>query len=69
MTVGTLATIRGRQTVEFVKEFLEQLRQVAEKELTFDEAILRVKRAMLARGNPFVLSLVAYGDTGWHVRM
>ena len=69
VTVGTLATIRGRQTVEFIKAFLEQLKRVAQEELTFDEAILRVKRRMLAKGDPFVLSLVAYGDTGWRVRL
>ncbi len=68
VTVGTLATIRGRQTVEFVREFIAQLKDVAQHELTFDEAILRVKRRMLAKGDPFVLSLVAYGDTGWRVR-
>jgi len=68
VTVGTLATIRGRQTVEFVREFIAQLKDVAQQELTFDEAILRVKRRMLAKGDPFVLSLVAYGDTGWRVR-
>ena len=68
VTIGTLATIRGRQTVEFVREFLAQLKQVAAEELTFDEAILRVKRRMLAKGDPFVLSLVAYGDTGWRVK-
>lgn len=69
VTVGTLATIRGRQTVEFVREFLAQLKDVAQQGLTFDEAILRVKRRMLAKGDPFVLSLVAYGDTGWRVRI
>lgn len=67
VTVGTLATIRGRQTVEFVREFVAQLKDVAQHGLTFDEAILRVKRRMLAKGDPFVLSLVAYGDTGWRV--
>ncbi len=69
VTVGTLATIRGRQTVEFVREFVAQLKQVAVEGLTFDEAILRVKRRMLAKGDPFVLSLVAYGDTGWRVQL
>lgn len=69
VTVGTLATIRGRQTVAFIKEFLAALTEVAQQGLTFDEAILRVKRRMLAKGDPFVLSLVAYGDTGWRVHI
>ena len=35
---------------------------------TFDELFLAVKQRLLAKGDPFVLSLVAYGDTGWHVQ-
>jgi hypothetical protein len=65
VTVGTVALITGRQTVAFVQEFLATLKAAASEGAPFDEAFLRVKRSMLARGNPFVLSLVAYGDTGW----
>ncbi|MGF6410082.1 hypothetical protein [Paraburkholderia sp. MM5482-R1] len=68
VTIGTLATIRGRQTVEFIRELLVELKAVATEERTFDEVLLLVKRRMLAKGNPLVLSLVAYGDTGWKVR-
>ena len=66
--IGTLATIRGRQTVDFVRELLAALKGAAAAGGTFDEAFLKVKQRMLAAGDPFVLSLVAYGDTGWRVQ-
>lgn len=69
VTVGTVALITGRQTVDFVEHFLDALRAAADSKLPFDEAFLRVKREMLAEGNPFVLSLVAYGDSGWRLEL
>jgi len=67
--VGTLATIRGRQTVDFVRELLAGLKAAADTGGTFDEVFLKTKQRMLAAGDPFVLSLVAYGDTGWRVKI
>ncbi len=69
VTLGTVALITGRQTVRFVEKLLEGLKVAAAKNLPFDEAYLQVKRAMLAEGNPFVLSLVAYGDSGWRLEL
>ncbi|VDO17021.1 unnamed protein product [Brugia timori] len=69
VTVGTVALITGRQTVSFVQRFLDALRTAASQQMTFDEAFLQVKREMLADGNPFVLSLVAYGDSGWELQV
>jgi hypothetical protein len=69
ITLGTVALITGRQTVSFVERFLDALRAAAGDGLPFDEALLRVKREMLAEGNPFVLSLVAYGDSGWRLEL
>lgn len=68
LVVGTLATIRGRQTVDFVRELLAGLKAAAADGGTFDETFLKVKQRMLAAGDPFVLSLIAYGDTGWRVQ-
>lgn len=69
VTLGTVALITGRQTVSFVERFLDALRAAADSQLPFDEAFLRVKREMLAEGDPFVLSLVAYGDSGWRLEL
>jgi hypothetical protein len=67
--VGTLATIRGRQTVAFVRDLLAGLKRAAATGGTFDEVFLKVKQDMLAAGDPFVLSLIAYGDTGWRIQL
>jgi hypothetical protein len=69
LVIGTIATIRGRQTAAFVRALLAALREAsANGGRTFDEVFLEVKRRLLAGGDPFVLSLLAYGDTGWHVQ-
>jgi hypothetical protein len=34
---------------------------------TFGEVFLDVKRATLASGDGFAMSLVAYGDMGWQI--
>jgi hypothetical protein len=68
LVIGTIATIRGRQTAAFVRSLLEALHEASTAGgRTFDEVFLDVKRRLLAGGDPFVLSLLAYGDTGWHV--
>jgi hypothetical protein len=69
VTLGTVALITGRQTTNFVERFLHALRTAADSKLPFDEAFLQVKREMLAEGDPFVLSLVAYGDSGWRLEV
>lgn len=67
VVIGTIALIRGRQTGAFVGALLGELRAAATAGGTFDEVLLRVKRRLLAGGDPFVLSLMAYGDTGWRI--
>ena len=69
VTLGTVALITGRQSVTFVERFLLALQFAAKSGMPFDEALLRVKREMLASGNPFVLSLVSYGDSGWKLEI
>lgn len=67
VVIGTIALIRGRQTGAFVGALLAELRAATATGGTFDEVLLRVKRKLLAAGDPFVLSLMAYGDTGWRI--
>ena len=67
VTLGTLGMITGSQTVRFVEKLLAMMKSAAQQGANFDEAFLRVKRAMLAEGYPFVLSLIAYGNTGWRL--
>lgn len=68
LVIGTIATIRGRQTAAFIKALLAELR-AADGTRTFDQVFLRVKQGLLAKGDPFVLSVLAYGDSGWRVRL
>jgi hypothetical protein len=68
LVIGTIATIRGRQTGAFIKALLAELKAAAaDGTRTFDQVYLRVKQRLLARGDPFVLSLLAYGDAGWRI--
>jgi hypothetical protein len=69
LVIGTIATIRGRQTGAFVRALMAELRSAAAGgDRTFDEVFLRVKQRLLAGGDPFVLSVLAYGDTGWRIQ-
>ena len=68
LVIGTIATIRGRQVGAFVRSLLAEMRNAAAAGGTFDEVFLRVKQRLLASGDPFVLSLLAYGDTGWRIQ-
>jgi hypothetical protein len=62
LVIGTLSPIRGRRAVPFVKELLTAL---SAENTTFGEAFLKVRRKLLATGDPFALTLVSYGDTDW----
>jgi hypothetical protein len=68
LVIGTIATIRGRQVGAFVRALLGEMRSAAAGGGTFDEVFLRVKQRLLAGGDPFVLSLLAYGDSGWRIQ-
>lgn len=68
LVLGTLSPIRGRHTVSFVRELLKELKHPQQPgERTFGEALLLVKRHLLANGDPFALALTAYGNAGWLV--
>ncbi|MCC6196745.1 MAG: hypothetical protein IT518_20010 [Burkholderiales bacterium] len=67
LVIGTIATIRGRQTTAFIKALLAEL-GAADGTRTFDQVFLRAKQRLLAAGDPFVLSVLAYGDSGWRIR-
>ena len=65
LVIGTLATIRGRRAVAFVTALLAGMKSAAGTERTFGEVFLETKRKLMADGDGFVMSLTAYGDTGW----
>ena len=68
LVLGTLSNIRGRHTVNFIRELLSELGGCCgQQEQTFGDVLLRVKRRLLAGGDPFALTLTAYGNAGWLV--
>ena len=68
LVLGTLSVIRGRHAVRFCQRLLSALKETSSHPgATFGEALLEVKRTMLAEGDPFVLTLAAYGDAGWRL--
>lgn len=68
LVVGTLSTIRGRHATRFVKQFLAELAKwCGQRDATFGDALLAVKRKMLLDGDPFALTVIAYGDADWRL--
>jgi len=76
IVVGTLSLIRGRHATRFVKEFVSALSKRAgtqngtrdgTQDAVFGDVLLDAKRSMLAAGDPFALTLIAYGDADWRL--
>ena len=68
VVLGTLSKILGRHAGRFVKRLLAELKSAAaEPDATFGDALLRIKQTMLAEGDPFALTLIAYGDAEWRI--
>ena len=67
IVLGTLATVHGTHASRFVRALLGKI-NVRGSGRPFDEILLEVKREMLAEGEPFVLSLAAYGHSSWRIQ-
>lgn len=67
LVVGTLSTISAQRATRFLSLALPLFKAATGSGRTFGEVFLEVKRAELAQGDGFALSLVAYGDTGWQL--
>lgn len=66
IVLGTLATVHGTHATRFVRSLLGKIKSAGNGR-PFDEILLQVKREMLAEGEPFVLSLAAYGHSSWRI--
>ncbi len=62
VVLGTLSVILGRHAAPFAVALLEALHASSGKGLKFGDVLLDVKRRRIAAGDPFALSLLAYGD-------
>jgi len=67
IVLGTLATVHGTHATRFARTLLEKIKTKGTGR-PFDEILLEVKREMLADGDPFVLSLAAYGNSSWRIQ-
>jgi hypothetical protein len=67
LVVGTLSIISGRRATMFLKLAIPILKAASGSGKTFGEVFLELKRSMLANGDGFVTSLVAYGEIDWQL--
>jgi hypothetical protein len=66
IVLATMSTIRGRHAVTFTENLLQEISSCVDAgNCTFGDALLATRRKLLAQGNPFVLTLTAYGDSEW----
>ncbi|MCL5744987.1 MAG: hypothetical protein M1541_13850 [Acidobacteria bacterium] len=68
VVVSTSTRILGRQATVVAAEFLEQLAAWRGKpNATFGDVMLAVRRGMLGKGYPMILSVASYGDADWRL--
>ena len=74
VVVGTIAPVLGETAAPVAVALLEELRKTAEDPAlaaggvaTFGEAMVRVRRALVAKGHLTALTLTAVGDADWRL--
>jgi hypothetical protein len=68
IVLSTLASILGEHAALTTAKLIEQLAQIADKrQITFGDALLKVRRELMADNIPMVLALVAFGDADWRL--
>ncbi len=63
VVLSTLSLILGRHATAFADALLRELGARAGTGATFGDVLLDVKRKRVGKGDPFVISLVSYGDS------
>jgi hypothetical protein len=73
LVVGTTAPVLGRHAGRAAEALIHQLREMADapdvpdRGLAFGDAMLVIRRQLLAKGILMALCLTAYGDAGWRL--
>jgi hypothetical protein len=68
VVVSTSSLILGRQATLLAEEFVSVLHDLRAKDgATFGDVMLSVRRNMLRKGYPMVLSVSSYGDADWRL--
>jgi len=67
IVLSTLTKVLGRHAGPVAVQIVNSLEQAARQQMSFGDALLNVRRRVLAAGIPMVLCLVAYGDADWRL--
>ena len=67
IVVGTLSVIHSTQAALLATRLLQATGAPAHAAQRFDEAMLAVKRSLLAEGHGMAFTLVAYGHSAWRL--
>lgn len=67
VVIGTLSVIHGSQAHLIVQRLLALAMDPARSGQRLDEALLRVRRDLLAQGHGVAFTLSAYGHSSWHI--
>jgi hypothetical protein len=65
LVVGTLATVHATQAHRLATLLIREVDADPAAKRSFDEALLAIRRELLAQGDPVALCLTAYGHSAW----
>jgi hypothetical protein len=66
IVLGTIAEVLGRHAAPVAEQLVRDLYQaIGLGPVRFGEVMVRLRRTLLARGTPMVLTLAAFGDADW----
>jgi hypothetical protein len=68
IVVSSATTILGRHAAPVAREFVEVITRMRKnKAATFGDVMLEVRRSMMRKGFPIVMSVSSYGDADWRL--
>ncbi len=70
LVLCTLTTVLGRHVVPIAQKLVEELKaelEGARGPVSFGDVLLNVRRKVMLKGLPIVLSLIAFGDADWRL--
>ena len=67
VVIGTLSTIHGTQAALLAERLLGLIADPQHHAERIDEALLKVKRGLLAEGHGVAFTLISYGHSSWRL--
>jgi hypothetical protein len=67
VVVGTLSVVHATQARRLAQRLLDTALAPDGQALRLDEALLKVRRGLLAEGNGVAFTLMAYGHSTWRL--